>query len=62
MKHLHRSKNKRIFAGICGGLGDYFSVDPTLVRVLFILFAVLTEIIPFVIAYIIAAFIIPEEK
>ena len=37
-KKLHRSKNDRWLAGVCGGLAEYFDVDGTLVRVLFILF------------------------
>jgi phage shock protein C len=37
-KRLTRSRNDRWLAGICGGLGAYFSLDPTLIRVLFILF------------------------
>jgi len=36
---LFRSKKDRIIAGVCGGLGEYFNVDPVLVRVVFILLA-----------------------
>jgi phage shock protein C len=38
-KRLYRSSSDRWLAGICGGLGQYFSLDPTLVRALFVLFA-----------------------
>jgi phage shock protein C len=38
-KKLYRSRTERWLAGVCGGLGEYFGVDPTLVRVLFVLFA-----------------------
>lgn len=38
-KKLYRSKENRIIAGVCGGLGEYFNVDPVLVRVAFILLA-----------------------
>jgi phage shock protein C len=37
-KRLYRSRNQRVIAGVCGGLGDYFGVDPTWVRLFFILF------------------------
>ena len=37
-KKLHRSKDDRWLAGVCGGLAEYFDIDGTLVRVLFILF------------------------
>jgi len=36
-KKLHRSQNDKIFAGVCGGLADYFEIDPTIIRLLFIL-------------------------
>jgi phage shock protein C len=38
-KRLDRSRTNRWLAGICGGLGHYFNLDPTLIRVLFVLFA-----------------------
>ena len=37
-KKLHRSKDDRWLAGVCGGIAEYFNIDGTLVRVLFILF------------------------
>jgi phage shock protein C len=37
-KKLFRSRNNRKIAGVCGGLGDYFNIDPTLVRILFLIF------------------------
>jgi phage shock protein C len=40
-RKLYRSKSNRQLAGVCGGLAQYFNIDPTLVRVLFILLAVL---------------------
>jgi phage shock protein C len=35
-KRLYRSENNRVIGGICGGLGDYFGVDPVLVRLVFV--------------------------
>ncbi len=40
-RKLYRSKSNRQIAGVCGGLAEYFSVDATLIRVLFVLLAVL---------------------
>jgi phage shock protein C len=40
-RKLYRSKTKRQVAGVCGGLAQHFNVDPTLIRVLFIVLAVL---------------------
>jgi phage shock protein C len=36
-KKLYRSRTERWFAGVCGGLGNYFAIDPTLVRVIFVI-------------------------
>ena len=36
-KRLYRSKNEKMIAGVCGGLADYFHMDPTVVRLIFIL-------------------------
>jgi phage shock protein C len=36
-KRLYRSKNEKMIAGVCGGLANYFSLDPTIVRLIFIL-------------------------
>jgi phage shock protein C len=36
-KRLLRSKNEKMIAGVCGGLASYFGIDPTIVRLIFIL-------------------------
>ena len=58
-KRLYRSGDERMIWGICGGLGEYFSVDPTLVRVV----AVVTLIFGGwgILAYIILRFVVPLE-
>ncbi|MCX5975234.1 MAG: PspC domain-containing protein [bacterium] len=57
-KRLYRSRRNRMIAGICGGLGDYLSVDPTIVRLIWIvgLFAGFGFL-----AYLVAWILIPEE-
>ena len=57
MKKLRRSRNNRIFCGVMGGIAEYFEVDPTIVRVLFLIFC-LTGFPIFL--YILLAIIIPE--
>jgi len=42
MKRLYLSAENRKIAGVCGGLGEFFNVDPTFVRIAFILFVVLS--------------------
>jgi phage shock protein C len=40
-KRLYRSTNDKMIAGVCGGLADFFGLDPSLVRLVFVLMAVL---------------------
>lgn len=58
-KKLYRSKTNRVIAGVCGGLGDYFDVDPIIFRILFValVFGQATGILLYIILWI----IIPEE-
>lgn len=37
MKKLYRSRSDEMIAGVCGGLADYFEIDPTIIRLLFVL-------------------------
>jgi phage shock protein C len=60
-RKLYRSQNNRIFLGVCGGLGEYFSIDPTIVRVLAVLITIFTWIVPGLIAYLIMALIAPLQ-
>jgi phage shock protein PspC (stress-responsive transcriptional regulator) len=60
MKKLYRSRENKIIAGICGGIGKYFNIDPTLVRILWILFLFAGG--AGIIAYIIAWIIIPLKS
>lgn len=60
MKKLYRSKDK-ILAGVCGGIGEYATIDPTLVRLLWVILTVITGLLPGILAYIVAALIIPQQ-
>lgn len=62
MKRLYRSEENKVLAGICGGLGEYFDVDPVLVRVVVIVAIVLTGVLPGVLLYILFIFIIPKKS
>ena len=61
MKKLYKSKTNKNFAGVIGGLGEYFDVDPVALRVLWLLVLVFTGFIPGIIVYIIASLIIPPN-
>lgn len=59
MKKLYRSRDNKVLAGVCGGIGEYFEIDPVIVRLIWI---VLTMIWGFgFFLYIIAIFLIPLE-
>lgn len=57
-KKLYRSESNKMLCGVCGGVGEYFNVDPTLVR---LLWAILVFTGPGIFAYLIAAVIIPRD-
>ncbi len=60
-KRLYRSKKDRMLGGVCGGIGEFANIDPTLVRLLWILIVIFTWFLPGLIAYLLAWIIIPEK-
>ncbi|MFO7941308.1 MAG: PspC domain-containing protein [Bacillota bacterium] len=59
-QRLRRSKKERILAGVCGGVAEYFSIDPVLVRLLWAAFALLEG--AGILLYIVAWIIMPEGE
>ncbi len=59
-KRLYRSRRQVIIAGVCGGLADYFNVDPTLIRLVWALMTIFT-IGTGLLAYVVALIIMPLE-
>lgn len=59
-KKLYRSKNNRVISGVCGGIAEYFQIDPTLVRLLWILITLAGG--AGIIGYIICLIVIPERS
>jgi phage shock protein C len=57
-KRLYRSRKDRKIAGVCGGIGEYFDTDPTLIRLLAV--ALVLAMGSGVLAYILAWIIVPE--
>ena len=60
-KKLYRSKDDRMIAGVCGGLGEYLGIDATIVRLLFVLgfFASISGLFW---AYLVMMLVVPEES
>ena len=61
-KKLYRSKENKILAGIIGGLGEYFDIDPTVLRLGWLLVFVFTGIFPGLLAYFVAILIVPKKS
>lgn len=60
MGKLKRSNSNKVFAGICGGLGEFFNIDPTIVRVIYAIFFVRYFSFAFLI-YIVCSLVIPID-
>lgn len=58
-KRLYKSKQNKMLEGVCGGIAEFFGIDPTLVRLGWVLFCALGG--SGILAYIIAAIIIPSQ-
>ena len=56
---LYRSRDDRMIGGVCGGLGDFFGMDPTLIRLLFVLLTLFGG--SGILVYIFMWLIVPEE-
>jgi phage shock protein C len=59
IKRLYRSRSERVFKGVCGGLAEYFSLDPILVRVLFVASAFAGGV--GLVVYVLLWLFVPEE-
>jgi phage shock protein C len=61
MRRMYLSRTEKKIAGVCGGLAEYFELDPTLVRLIVIILGIATAFAPFIIGYILAWMIIPQR-
>lgn len=59
-KILYKSEMNKMLCGVCGGIGEYLGVDPTLIRILWIIFS--CGLGSGLLAYLIACIIIPKRK
>ncbi|MBR9699820.1 PspC domain-containing protein [Candidatus Woesearchaeota archaeon] len=60
-KRLFRSKKDKMLGGVCGGIAEYFDWDPSMVRIVTALLIILTGFFPFILLYIIAWMVVPEN-
>jgi len=59
-KKLYRSETNKMLCGVCAGIAEYFNIDPTLVRLVWVVLCVMG--FSGIVAYIIAAVIIPSQS
>ena len=59
---LRRTLANREIAGVCGGLGEYFEIDPTAVRVAYVLLSFFSATFPGILVYLLLWFLIPERE
>jgi phage shock protein C len=60
-KQLTKSTYNRKIAGVCGGIAEYFDVDPTVVRVAYVLLSLFSAAFPGILVYIILAMVMPTR-
>lgn len=61
VKRLYRSSRNRMIAGVCGGVAEYFGLDPTAIRLGYVLISVFSAAFPGILVYLIAWLIVPRE-
>lgn len=59
-KRLYRSSREKMICGVCGGIAEYFDVDPTIIRLIWVLLSFCFGC--GILAYIVAAIIIPKDN
>lgn len=58
-KRLYRSQTNKVLAGVMGGIGEYFDIDPVLIRLIYLLLTVFTGVVPGIVGYLFAVLIVP---
>ncbi|MDD8015358.1 MAG: PspC domain-containing protein [Acidobacteriota bacterium] len=61
-KRLYRSLNQKMLGGVCGGLAEYFDMDVSLVRLIFVGICLITALLPMFLFYLIAWIVIPAAE
>ncbi|MDR3305512.1 MAG: PspC domain-containing protein [Clostridiales Family XIII bacterium] len=59
-KRLFKSNTNKVFAGVCGGIGEYFGIDPTILRVIWVILVLCFG--TGLLAYLIAWFVMPRRN
>lgn len=62
IQKVYRSQEDKVIGGVCGGLGEYFSIDSTILRLGWVVVTIFSGVLLGVLVYIIALFIIPRKS
>ncbi len=60
-KRIYKSNTNKVVFGVIGGIGEYFDIDPTMLRLGYILVGILTGFMPALLGYFIAAIVVPSK-
>jgi len=60
MKKIYLSKKNKVLGGVCGGMAEYFNLDPVIIRIIFVVLVIGTGFFPFIIGYILAYVMLSE--
>jgi len=60
-KKLYLSDTNKIIGGVCGGIGEYLGIDPTVIRLIWAIMSIISCFIGGVLLYIVAMFIVPRK-
>ena len=60
-KRMHRSRNDKKLLGVLGGVANYTGLDPSLVRVVYLIVTILTGFVPGIFLYLVMGFVVPAE-
>jgi len=61
MKRLKRSNKERMIAGVCGGIAEYFNMDPTMVRLIYVAVSIFSVAFPGILVYLILWAVMPRS-
>ncbi len=62
MKRIYRSRTDKKIFGVCGGIGEAYNIDPTFIRIIVVFLALSTGLLPMVVTYIVARFLMPPAQ
>ena len=60
-RHFGRSADNRMLGGVCGGIGGYLGVNPTLIRIILVVVTIFTYILPMILLYVVLWALLPDE-